>query len=111
MDKNMSKLIAKSIKVPTPEWILFEKDVNTEPNFNYPYIVKPSSEGSTYGLSIVNNKDELPLALELASKFSKEILIEAYIPGRELTIGILDNQTLPIIEIRPSHNLYDFECK
>ena len=119
MDKNISKLIAQSIKIPTPKWVLIKRDPNSglklqaynTPKFTYPYVVKPSNEGSTYGLSIVYDESELPEAIDLAAGYSDEILIEEYIPGRELTVGILGKKALPIVEIIPSHNFYDFECK
>ena len=119
MDKNISKLIAQSIKIPTPKWVLIKRDPNSglklqnynTPKFTYPYVVKPSNEGSTSGLSIVYDEFELPEAIDIAAGYSDEILIEEYIPGRELTVGILGKKSLPIVEILPSHNFYDFECK
>ena len=119
MDKNISKIIAQSVSIPTPNWVLIKIDRNIgirlqdfdASKFKMPYVVKPSDEGSTYGLSIVHDESELPEAIGCASEFSNEILIEEYIPGRELTVGILENRTLPIIEIQPSHNIYDYECK
>ena len=119
MDKNLSKLIVQSVDILTPKWILIKIDPYTgiklenykTPQFPFPYVVKPSNEGSTYGLSIVHNESELPAAIGFAAEYSNEILMEEYIPGRELTVGILGNRTLPIIEIKPSHNLFDFECK
>ena len=79
------------------------------PKFTYPYVVKPSNEGSTYGLSIVHAESELSKSIGYAAEYSDEILIEEYISGRELTVGILGNKSLPIIEIKPSHNFFDFE--
>jgi len=119
MDKNITKLIAKSINIPTPNWILLTKNKHTgiklqdnqSSKFSYPYVVKPSNEGSTFGLSIVKEESELEEAISLAAEFNDEIIIEKYISGRELTVGILGNKTLPIVEIKPSHKLYDYECK
>ena len=119
MDKNISKLIAQSIRIPTPNWVIIKKNpfagIKLQdykfPKFTHPYIVKPSNEGSTYGISIVNDESELSEALGRAAEYSNEIIIEEYIPGRELTVGILGNKPLPIIEIKPSHDLFDFECK
>jgi D-alanine-D-alanine ligase len=74
-------------------------------------VVKPADEGSTFGLTIVNEESELNDAISLAAEFSDEILIEEFISGRELTVGILGNKPLPIVEIKPSHNLYDYDCK
>ena len=119
MDKNITKLIAKSVGIPTPNWVLLKRNVNNgmqlqdndSPKFSYPYVVKPADEGSTFGLTIVNEESELNDAISLAAEFSDEILIEEFISGRELTVGILGNKPLPIVEIKPSHNLYDYDCK
>ena len=119
MDKNITKLIAKSVGIPTPNWVLLKRNVNNgmqlqdndSPKFSYPYVVKPADEGSTFGLTIVNEESELNDAISLAAEFSDEILIEEFIPGKELTVSILGNKPLPIIEIIPSHKLYDYDCK
>ena len=119
MDKNITKLIAKSVNIPTPNWILLKRNQHTgiqlqdnkSPKFSYPYVVKPSNEGSTFGLTIVKDESELENAIGLAAEFGDEIIIEEFIPGREITVSILGNKPLPIIEIKPSHNLYDYDCK
>ena len=119
MDKNITKLIAKSVGIPTPNWVLLKRNINNgmqlqdndSPKFSYPYVVKPADEGSTFGLTIVNEESELNDAISLAAEFSDEILIEEFIPGKELTVSILGNKPLPIIEIIPSHKLYDYDCK
>tara|TARA_B100001250_G_scaffold107612_1_gene90767 strand:- start:155 stop:1069 length:915 start_codon:yes stop_codon:yes gene_type:complete len=119
MDKNITKLIANSIEVSTPGWIMLNRSLrnnlelhdNNSPKFSYPYVVKPVSEGSTFGLSIVRKESELFDAITLASEYSENIMIEEYIPGRELTVGVLGNKALPVVEIFPSHDLYDYDCK
>ncbi len=119
MDKNITKLIAKSVGVPTPNWVLLKRDQftgfsledNMVPKFNFPYVIKPSNEGSTFGLSIVKDESGIEDAISLAVEFGKETLIEEYIPGREITVGILGNKPLPVVEIIPGHELYDYECK
>ena len=119
MDKNITKLIAKSVDIQTPNWILLKRNQHTgmqlhdnQPSkFSYPYVVKPSGEGSTFGLTIVKEESELEEAISHASEYGDEILIEEFIPGRELTVGILGNKPLPVVEIKPSHDLYDYECK
>ena len=119
MDKNITKLIAKSVNIPTPNWIVLKRNQhsgiqlrdNQSPKFSYPYVVKPSNEGSTFGLTIVKDETEIENAIGLAAEFGDEIIIEEFIPGREITVSILGNKPLPIIEIKPSHDLYDYECK
>jgi D-alanine-D-alanine ligase len=76
-----------------------------------PVIVKPSKQGSTVGLSIVKRRAELAAAIELAYKHDDEVMIEAFIPGRELTVGILGDDPLAVGEIIPKHEIYDYECK
>ena len=118
MDKHLSKLIAKTESIPTPKWILVKSDnfstqlLNQNSiKFDFPYIVKPADEGSTVGLSLINNVSKIEDAINLAGKYSTNILIEEYIPGRELTVGILGSKVLPIIEIISDNELYDYDCK
>ena len=77
----------------------------------YPCVVKPNSEGSTVGLTIVDSEEEFDAAVDLAFTYDDEILIEKYIAGKEITCSIVGNDVLPLIEIKPSHDLYDYECK
>ena len=76
-----------------------------------PLVVKPSRQGSTVGVHIVKNSHGLDAALAAAAKFDNDLLIEKFVPGRELTVGILGDQTLPIIEIIPKGGFYDFDTK
>ncbi len=90
------------------------KDITNE--FNYPIVVKPNQEGSTIGLSIVNNSDDLIEAIQHAFLYDEQILIEEYISGIEVTVAILETKdeiiSLPIIEIVPNKNkYYDYESK
>jgi D-alanine-D-alanine ligase len=73
--------------------------------------VKPPRQGSTVGVVIVKNERELNSALVEAAKYDGELLIEKFVPGRELTIGILGDQALPILEIIPKGGFYDFTNK
>jgi D-alanine-D-alanine ligase len=74
-------------------------------------VVKPSSEGSTIGVTIVKSPDGLEAAYAEAFRCGDEILVEAYIPGREVTAGILDEAPLPLVEIVPKEAFYDFKAK
>lgn len=84
-------------------------------HFNFPFVIKPNQEGSTLGLTIVKEEKDLPLAIELAFKHDSEILVEEFIKGKELTVGILgekgEEKALPIIEIVPKSEYYDYESK
>ena len=77
----------------------------------YPLVVKPNHEGSTVGVSIVQNSGQLEAALSTVGAFGSQVLVEAYVPGRELTVTILDDRPLPIVEIVPKHAYYDYESK
>ena len=76
-----------------------------------PLIVKPSKQGSTVGLTVVKRSEELAPAVKLAYQFDDEVMIERFIAGRELTVGILGGKALPVGEIIPKHEIYDYECK
>jgi D-alanine-D-alanine ligase len=76
-------------------------------------VVKPINQGSAVGVSIVQegNLDDLKVALKKATEFSDKVLMETYIPGKEVTVSILDNEPLPVIEIKPDEGYYDFTHK
>lgn len=112
MDKIASRRIfeANGLKVPAYKIIRTLKDLK-DLNLNYPSVIKPSTNGSSIGLSIVDSKSSLKSAFELAKQFDENIIIEEYIAGRELTVGILGDEALPIIEIVPKKRFFDFEAK
>src|SRR6476469_10452542 len=77
----------------------------------FPVVVKPSKQGSTVGLSVVKKPEDLQPAIEEAWRYDDEVMIEQFIAGRELTVGILGQNALPVGEIKPVHEIYDYECK
>ena len=120
MDKAITKRLFASAKIPTPDWELYRlasSDIDDplvekiSRRFSFPVIVKPNDSGSTIGLSKVDNKASLRPALLAAVKESRNVLIEKYIPGRELTVAVLDSQALPVVEIKAAGGLYDYEAK
>jgi D-alanine-D-alanine ligase len=120
MNKTMSKKIFEREGILTPDWFLIENsdlsDLSPianriENDLGFPCVVKPNDQGSTVGLTIVNEKSKLKKAFDFARKYSTQFLVEKYISGRELTVGILGNQALPVVEIVPEHGIYDYECK
>jgi D-alanine-D-alanine ligase len=118
MDKARSKIMFTHFGVSTPKWIEAQRnsdltllDSEIKEKLKYPCIVKPNDQGSTLGLSKCSSKDELEEAINLASQFSNSILIEEFIQGREISVGIINNKILPLLEIIPKHELYDYECK
>ena len=112
MDKHISKLLTEDVGIKTPKWKRIRKGQLVDKNdFEYPCVVKPNSQGSTIGLTIVQYENSFDAAVIDAFKYDNEILIEKFISGREITVSIVGNEILPIIEIIPKHNLYDYECK
>jgi len=77
----------------------------------YPRVIKPSKQGSSIGIHIVSSENEMEAALKDAGEQDDEILVEEFIPGRELTVGILGTQALPVIEVRPKNGWYDYQNK
>jgi len=108
-DKILSKEKFVAAKVVTPESEVI--DAGQRPKMSAPLVVKPARQGSTVGIVIVKNETELDAALKEASKFDSKLLIEKFVSGRELTIGILGDQALPILEIIPKGGFYDFNTK
>jgi D-alanine-D-alanine ligase len=108
-DKILSKEAFQKHHVPTPYWQIVTPD--QRPTIPIPFVIKAPREGSTVGVYIIKNDREIAEAMANASKFAHEILVEKFIPGRELTIGILGDLALPIIEIIPKGGFYDFTNK
>ena len=116
MDKIMSKRIFAAHAIPTPaSHILQEaegvKEALEKLNFPFPIVVKPASEGSTIGVTIVHDKEGLAQAIEQTRRYDHRLLLEDYIKGREITLGVLNGQPLPIIEIAPKGGFYDYRAK
>ena len=110
MDKEKSKSIATRNNIPTPKWeMLFSTDERS--TLPIPFVVKPNDQGSTVGLTIVHNESEIVPAIIEAFAHGDLVMVEEYIHGRELTVTVLGDKAYPIVEIRPSHELYDYECK
>ena len=108
-DKIRTKEKFRKHGVPTPQWEVIHS--GERPTISLPMVVKPAREGSTVGVVIVKNENALESAISEASKYDRELLIEKFVSGRELTIGILGDQALPIIEIVPKGGFYDFNNK
>ena len=119
MDKEMSKIVFKQAGVQTAEWLTVN---NSEQNFEslikdiknrigFPCIIKPNDQGSTFGLTLVKAESEVKDGINLALQYSSKALIEKYIPGRELTVAVLLNEALPVLEIVPKSGMYDYKHK
>jgi len=108
-DKILSKEKFREHNVATPEWEVIE--AGQRPTITVPLVVKPPRQGSTVGVVIVKDAAGLDPALAEAGKYDRKLLIEKFVSGRELTIGILGDQALPILEIIPKGGFYDFNNK
>ena len=108
-DKILSKEKFREHDVATPEWEVIE--VGQRPTISVPLVVKPARQGSTVGVVIVKDARKLDSAMAEAAKYDRKLLIEKFVSGRELTIGVLGDQALPILEIIPKGGFYDFNNK
>lgn len=116
MDKHLSKVVLRAAGVSTADWLMAPRNgpmdaADVGEQLGWPVVVKPSKQGSTVGLSIVRAPDELAAAVAEAFRYDDEVMVEHFVPGRELTVGILGEAVLPTIEIVPAKELYDYECK
>ena len=112
MDKDISKRLFLHGGIPTAEWVMTPvAPESVAGRIGWPAVVKPSKQGSTVGLSVVQGPEDLAPAIELAGRYDDEVMVERFVPGRELTVGILDGEALAVGEIIPRHELFDYECK
>ena len=112
MDKDVAKRLFRAAGIPTADWLMAPASADlVARQLGWPAVVKPSKQGSTVGLSVVKTPDAFEAAIEYAARYDDEVMIEAFIPGRELTVGILDGRALAVGEIIPRHEIFDYECK
>ena len=109
MNKVKAKQVFLASGIPTPEFVVWEEGIN--PDFPLPWVVKPVSQGSTIGVSIVKDEAELKPALSKALEYDSEVFIERFIPGKEITVAVLNGRPFEVIEILPEGGFYDFERK
>jgi D-alanine-D-alanine ligase len=112
MDKDVAKRLFRMARVRTPDWVMAPVSAaEAGDRLGWPLIVKPCQQGSTVGLSLVKRVEDFDPAVALAARYDDEVMVEAFIPGRELTVGILDQAPLAVGEIVPQHEIFDYECK
>lgn len=109
MDKVVMKMMFESMGIPSPAYTQAE-DGGTV-HFPLPFVVKPANEGSTIGISIVKKQKEVMAAIKKARMFDKKVMVEKYIEGDEITVGIVNGEALPVVQVKPSSGFYDFEAK
>jgi D-alanine-D-alanine ligase len=112
MDKDLSKRLFRAAGVPTADWLMAPVSAaEVERSLGWPVVVKPNKQGSTVGLTVVRDPEPFSAAIELAQHHDDEVMIERFVPGRELTVGILDGAALPVGEIIPRGEIFDYESK
>ncbi|MDD3297107.1 MAG: D-alanine--D-alanine ligase [Candidatus Omnitrophica bacterium] len=111
MNKAFSKEIFLKNNIPTPRYSVFANKVIALENISWPVVVKPSCSGSSLGVSIARGQPEFSRAIDKAFSYDKFAIVEDYIGGREITVGILDEQPMGVVEIISDRQYYDFEAK
>ena len=119
MDKVMSKQFLSLANIPTPEYVVLHRGQELETEqitaaLGPKTVVKPANEGSAIGVTIVHSPVELPAAVGLAFKYDRSVLVERFVAGTEVTVGVLGNEhplALPTLEIVPAHEFYDYDSK
>lgn len=117
MDKIVTVQMARKGGVPVPEGIALTQSDGALGSLDvarlggFPVVVKPSSEGSSIGVSLAADAAQLQKAAEEAWRYGPRILVEQCIRGREMTVGILGSEAMPVIEIKPKMSFFDFEAK
>jgi D-alanine-D-alanine ligase len=116
MDKDIAKTLLQAAGIPTPRGIVFDPADNSAATrilseIGLPCVIKPCSCGSSVGVSIVENEDQLHTAIALGARYENRLLAEVCLQGRELTVGYLQGVTLPPMEIIPKEGFYDYKNK
>jgi len=113
MDKELSRLIFKKKKLLTPKYILLNKDkkVSFNKKIKFPVVIKPLNEGSSLGVYICKNQKQFQINFKKLIKDYDKILVEKYIPGREIQVAVMGNKPLGVIELVPRRKFYDYTAK
>jgi D-alanine-D-alanine ligase len=113
MDKKQSKLIFRALDLPTPDFEVFARGTRGARlrRLAPPVVVKPICEGSSVGVTVVSEDAKLGRALAKAFRCDPEVVVEAFIPGRDLTVGVLDDEALAAVEMRPHSGFYGYGDK
>jgi D-alanine-D-alanine ligase len=112
MDKDITKRLLRDIGVRTPDWLMAPVALETvSKGIGWPAVVKPSKQGSTVGLTVVKSPEGFDAAVKHAFEFDDEVMVERFVPGRELTVPVLGDEALPVGEIIPKNEIFDYESK
>jgi D-alanine-D-alanine ligase len=114
MDKLKTKLCWRGLTLSTPEWFVLTKPESIDAcieKLGFPVIVKPSQEGSSFGMSKASNKQQLLEAFITATQYNCDVYAERWVQGHEYTVAILNGEPLPAIRLETSHDFYDYQAK
>lgn len=111
MDKDVAKRLLDHAGIPTAPWRLWPAADEEIAELGLPLVVKPSRVGSSVGLTLVDSPSEVEAAVETARRYDDEVMLERFIPGRELSVGVVGERALAVGEIIPRHRFFDYECK
>ena len=111
MNKGISKTLFEAAGVPSAPAVTLKKGHTPYASVGYPCVVKPCSGGSSVGTAIVYDENGYAAALEDAFRYENEVLVEKFISGRELTVGVMNGKAMPVIEIIPKAGFYDYKNK
>ena len=113
MDKDVAKQLMRAAGVPTADWLMAPCSTQeVEDQVGFPAVVKANKQGSSVGLSIVDNPADLQAAIQSAFEHDDEVMVERFVTGREITVGILDGKALEVGEIIPkASDIFDYESK
>lgn len=112
MDKDLSKRLFRAAGVPTADWRMAPvAAAEVGAALGWPVVVKPNKQGSTVGLTVVRSPQGLAAAVALARRHDDEVMVERFVPGRELTVGVLEGLALPVGEIIAPGEVFDYQAK
>jgi D-alanine-D-alanine ligase len=123
MDKVLSKHLLRAVGAPTPDWVAFNSTAfrelgaadaleQIEGRLGFPLVVKPAAQGSALGVRFAASRDDVPEALVAAFSYDDRVLLERYVPGRELAVSLLDGEALPIVEVRAKEeDRFNYEAR
>jgi len=114
MDKWRTKQLLEGVNLPTPKYMLLDKDTDLNyvvAELGLPLMVKPALEGSSIGMTKVEEENQIELAYQCAAQFDGEVFAEQWITGKEYTVAVLGEEALPVIRLETPHKFYDYDAK
>ncbi len=115
IDKNMSKLVMRSVGLKTPAWVMVRKDFEIHKDYleglKYPVIIKPNQGGSSIGISTADSFDEAIVGIKEAMKYDDEVIVEEWLQGDEITCSMMKGEIIPVLSVKPNMTFYDYDSK